>query len=46
MFIVIIALSFIGSALVRAWMTRTYGKWSAVQNQAGIDGHAAALPHT
>ena len=42
MFIVIIALSFIGSALVRAWMTRTYGKWSAIQNQAGIDGHAAA----
>ncbi len=23
-------------------MTRTYSKWSSVENQAGIDGHAAA----
>ena len=42
MFILIIILSFVGSSLVRAWMTRTYGKWSTIQNKAGIDGHAAA----
>jgi len=42
MFILIIILSFAGSALVRMWMTRTYGKWSTIQNQAGIDGHTAA----
>ena len=42
MFILIIVLSFVGSSLVRAWMTRTYGKWSKIQNQAGIDGHTAA----
>lgn len=42
MFVVIIILSFIGSSLVRAWMTRTYGKWSSVENQAGIDGHKVA----
>ena len=42
MFIVIIVLSFVASALVRMWMTRTYNKWSTVQNTAGIDGHTAA----
>jgi len=42
MFIVIIALSFVASTLVRLWMTRTYKKWSTVQNTAGIDGHTAA----
>ena len=42
MFIVIIALSFVASTLVRMWMTRTYNKWSTVQNTAGIDGHTAA----
>lgn len=42
MFIIIVVLSFVGSSLVRAWMTRTYGKWSSVQNQAGIDGHSVA----
>ena len=42
MFILIIILSFVASSLVRAWMTRTYGKWSSVQNQAGVDGHTAA----
>ena len=42
MFILIIILSFVGSSLVRAWMTKTYGKWSTIQNQAGIDGHTAA----
>jgi len=42
MFIVIVVLSFIVSALVRAWMTRTYNKWGNVQNQAGVDGHTAA----
>ena len=42
MFIVIIALSFVASTLVRMWMTRTYNKWSTVQNTAGMDGHTAA----
>ena len=42
MFIAIIVLSFVASTLVRMWMTRTYKKWSTVQNTAGIDGHAAA----
>lgn len=42
MFIVIVVLSFVASTLVRMWMTRTYSKWSSVQNQAGIDGHTAA----
>lgn len=42
MFILVIILSFAGSALVRVWMTRTYGKWSTVHNQAGMDGHTAA----
>jgi len=42
MFILIVILSFVGSSLVRAWMTRTYSKWSSVQNQAGVDGHTAA----
>ena len=42
MFLLIIILSFGASALVRAWMTRTYSKWSKVQNRAGINGHAVA----
>ena len=42
MFIAIVVFSFIASTLVRMWMTRTYSKWSTVQNQAGIDGHSAA----
>ena len=42
MFILIVILSFVASSLVRAWMTRTYSKWSSVENQAGVDGHTAA----
>ena len=42
MFILIVIASFVASALVRSWMTRTYNKWSSISNQAGIDGHTAA----
>jgi len=42
MFLIIVVLSFVASTLVRLWMTRTYKKWSSVENQAGIDGHTAA----
>lgn len=42
MFILIVILSFVASTAVRMWMTRTYGKWSTVENQAGINGHTAA----
>ncbi len=42
MFIAIIILSFVGSSLVRAWMTRTYSKWNSVENQAGVNGQTAA----
>ena len=42
MFILIVILSFVASALVRSWMTRTYSKWSSINNQAGIDGHTTA----
>lgn len=42
MFIAIIILSFVASSLVRAWMTRTYSRWNSIQNQAGVNGHAAA----
>jgi len=42
MFIIILIISFGGSFLVKHWMTRTYGKWSVIQNHANVDGHAAA----
>lgn len=42
MFLLIIILSFGASALVRNWMTRTYAKWSAVPNRAGVNGHTVA----
>lgn len=42
MFLLVIILSFGASALVRAWMTRTYGKWSKVPNKAGANGHTVA----
>jgi len=28
--------------LVKHWMTRTYSKWSVIQNQVNVDGHTAA----
>lgn len=42
MFLIIIALSFAASFLVRTWMTRTYATWSKVPNKAGLNGHAVA----
>ena len=42
MFILIIIISFIGSAIVRAWLQRTYKQWSQVPNQVGANGHAVA----
>jgi Zn-dependent membrane protease YugP len=42
MFLLIIIVSFAASALVRSWMTRTYGKWSKVANKSGLNGHKVA----
>lgn len=42
MFILLIVMSFVASSLVRNWMKRTYGKWSQIPNQAGVNGHAVA----
>ena len=42
MFIIIIIFSFIGSALVRVWLQRTYRQWSQIPNKVGANGHAVA----
>lgn len=42
MFLLIIITSFIGSALVRAWLQRTYRQWSQIPNKVGANGHQVA----
>ena len=42
MFFIIIVGSFLGSILVRKWLTRTYAHWREVPNQVGANGHTVA----
>ena len=42
MFLTIVVISYLGSYLVRKWLTSTYARWSQIPNQAGINGRQVA----
>ncbi|MEM7468654.1 MAG: zinc metallopeptidase [Pseudomonadota bacterium] len=42
MFLVIVIVSFLASAAVRAWLKKTYSRWSEIANAIGADGRTVA----